>query len=1432
MQRLHRCWKYAKTGLFWGAVSTLLLVALLLVVLRFASPRLDQYLTEAQHRQYLAAVQHRIGSLIKQPVAIGGIQLKWHNWSPELHVFDVRLLETRKADGAQSAWLSFENAVMRIALLESLRQRNIIASSLSIAGLSLRAERDADGAFSLRDRHAVAAETNGSVVNSALLLGWLSRQTRVELRDIALSLYDWRWHDAIDISDLSLVLVNTNHRHRVQAALRVGANDASSTAGGIVRIVADLNGTATRPDWAGEIFISAEQLPPQALLKPFAAVAVPLADGAALSFRTWSKWHDGTLKQALGNATLQLTAPAQSPAVPTIIANTDFRLRRTPHTWQLHCEALALQIAQRQWPQNRLLATIGLDDNGNISVDGSLRHLHLAGLMESVRHWLPAATLALPHSTTAATVAHEQASAETPLQRSLAAFDARDGQLEQVQFQLRTAGDDQAFRLRADVKNLHLVSGATQLQGANGTLEIGPRVSLFAFDAAVVEAASLSTDAERLLLEDLQGTLVAINGSDGLHLSLPQLAFRYGTVHGHTQASLKWPPANALQRSIPSPYLDASVWLRNVRYPDVQGLMPTATWPLLREWLVSTLPAVVADSAFLRLRGRLSDPMKTWIEGLKIDIEGHCAYFPYDFGDTTHWPPIEKIEGTMTLRGSRLLITAKTARFVDVGLRELLFQIDDITAPEPLLHVSYDVKDDASLVHKSIQAMQFTRQTIGAVLDDFRLGGRIGLRMKLAVPLAGARDLFVSGRIRLQRNRLQLPAHQQGLTALSGAIDFEHDGKTFTRLTSDNMSALYLAQPLSLEINLSPHHEAGVRITTALAIDHDYLRRHSANTDWLPLSDTLQRASDYMQGSSRLQLVLDVYQDAIAKSMQARLSLDSDLHGLTLNLPTPFGKTAQQRRRTRFAGELSTDGTIQLQIDYADRVRGAFALALDKDRLRDISGYLHLGAAAPPLATAPPSTGEGVAIRGRLERVAWREWYDLLQSLGTSSTAAVAGAADTAAPALRSLSLGIGELHLGNLRFNNTQINIHPYRSPHPPSAAPLVPAWAIDLRGDDLSASVRLTEDATATQLEGDVRYIKILHSTFSNTHIHASRQQQSGGWRIRFAGEKLSGTVAIPPNLNQESVEIDLTHLALSTADDAVAGATEGTSATTTRATAILAEDSLSPEDIPAFSASVRSLRLDARDLGTLQLDTQRRSRKRHDYTFAIDNDAFSLTASGVWKADRGIGLSTLRGRLTVRDTGTLLARFDYDHRHLKGGSAQALFDLHWRGSPIDYGVTKFNGDVSFEVNDGRLLQVKRGLAARAFGLLTITTLPQRLLLNFNDVFERGLPYSTISGAFLLKNGNACIHYLGLSSDIAYFNYTGHIGLNSKTHQGTVTVKPRITNALPLIPIRFLEFVMGAELLDPLFSYRYAVSGGWDDEPRIKALSKGPELPTAPQC
>ena len=179
---------------------------------------------------------------------------------------------------------------------------------------------------------------------------------------------------------------------------------------------------------------------------------------------------------------------------------------------------------------------------------------------------------------------------------------------------------------------------------------------------------------------------------------------------------------------------------------------------------------------------------------------------------------------------------------------------------------------------------------------------------------------------------------------------------------------------------------------------------------------------------------------------------------------------------------------------------------------------------------------------------------------------------------------------------------------------------------------------------------------------------------------------------------------------------------------------------------------------------------------------------------------------------DLGRMLGSLGFDGNVVTGGTTDVSLRGAWAGAPAQFALERMVGVMHFLSTDGRLTRVKPGVTGRVFGLLTITSLPRRLVLDFGDLFKDGFEFDRIDGSFAIEYGDAHTDDLFMESDTARFDVVGRTGLVIKDYDQLVTVTPKISSSLPLVPLWLAQKLLDRNVFDKAFSYQYTIGGAWD--------------------
>ncbi|MEZ5701092.1 MAG: AsmA-like C-terminal region-containing protein [Burkholderiaceae bacterium] len=98
-----------------------------------------------------------------------------------------------------------------------------------------------------------------------------------------------------------------------------------------------------------------------------------------------------------------------------------------------------------------------------------------------------------------------------------------------------------------------------------------------------------------------------------------------------------------------------------------------------------------------------------------------------------------------------------------------------------------------------------------------------------------------------------------------------------------------------------------------------------------------------------------------------------------------------------------------------------------------------------------------------------------------------------------------------------------------------------------------------------------------------------------------------------------------------------------------------------------------------------------------------------------------TVLQIELDVRDAGALLTRFGHEATAACGGEGTIRGSIGWVGSPMSLDYGSLSGQLNANIRNGQFLKVEPG-AAKLLGVLSLQSLPRRLVLDFRDVFSEG--------------------------------------------------------------------------------------------------------------
>jgi len=289
--------------------------------------------------------------------------------------------------------------------------------------------------------------------------------------------------------------------------------------------------------------------------------------------------------------------------------------------------------------------------------------------------------------------------------------------------------------------------------------------------------------------------------------------------------------------------------------------------------------------------------------------------------------------------------------------------------------------------------------------------------------------------------------------------------------------------------------------------------------------------------------------------------------------------------------------------------------------------------------------------------------------------------------------------------------------------------------------------------------------------------------------------------------------------------------------------------PSSVPALDLSIDDLRWGGRSLGRIELQAVNRGAPLRQPEWRLTRLSATvpearLTASGNWVPLGGNQLTgpgagaqrrtAIGFQLAVDDAGRLLDRLGREGT-VRGGQGRMEGNVGWIGSPLSPDIASLSGQVSVDIERGQFLQIEPG-AGRLLGVLSLQSLPRRLVLDFRDVFSQGFAFDFFRGQGQIDQGVLSTRNLQMKGVNAAVLMEGSADLVRETQDLQVFVVPEINAGAASLLAATVNPVVGigtllAQLVlrQPLRSVttqEFRVTGSWAD-PQVQKVERSAAAP-----
>lgn len=694
---------------------------------------------------------------------------------------------------------------------------------------------------------------------------------------------------------------------------------------GRAELGARVDGLLATTAWDGNAYINVENLDVANILAGYIPDGFGLTS-LRLNLTAWSEWQDALPVSVQGNIAISdldlspRTEHTKGLAIPS--ASAEFSVRHDKGDLRVGVHKLALQMEDHQWPESNLALTLSETDDGTVQIAAGADYLRIDDVVRMLQVRAPWAELG-------ETVDQLQPGGEIrKLRMSANIGDQR--------FDWRGTTEFAGLRLASfgDIPGIENISG--RLHGQQDHLQI-------TLDS---EAATLSINKlfrNPLVFDKLAGQLDFEQREQGWRLSSEELLADTPHMQSRTRLALTQEPGKPLFVDVQSNFVDGDAAYASLYYPA--GIMGKE----LVNWLDHSVVSgkVVSGSAIVYGPADSFAFEKTGNGVFEVVFDTRDVELKYREG----WPKLENIDAYVKFFGNHLDITTRSATLYDSQVVEAHAHIASLEPTSPIRirgHVTGPLKDPLRLLRD-----EGLRERFGQFADALTAKGNSDLWLDFTVPLVHGRGNYaLDGKLHLNGSTLSLPDWKLDISKINGALEFTLDG-----LRAKGIKARTLGAPINVDV--SPTKDGTTRISAAGAFDLADIYKQ------LP---ALQ--SPLLDGKSQFLVHIDIPPSSAAKDTPTLLSVDSQLEGITVALPSPFGKTAAEKRPLKVSIPLSGQSHVG-HVSYIDQLDAAFS---PDGKQVDVA----FGG-----GTAKLKDGPSFRVEGHMKVLDLLAWQEALQAVDT-----------------------------------------------------------------------------------------------------------------------------------------------------------------------------------------------------------------------------------------------------------------------------------------------------------------------------------------------------------------------------------------------------------------------------------------------------------------
>lgn len=491
---------------------------------------------------------------------------------------------------------------------------------------------------------------------------------------------------------------------------------------------------------------------------------------------------------------------------------------------------------------------------------------------------------------------------------------------------------------------------------SRGTLELNLSDSRLKIQQTTVEINAPKWYGHLLRLENLHADLQWKNLNNQSIINIHQFYTTEQTLKIQMAGKIVVPFATENSEVKQIPTLDLNIQLQNGHVAQIHRYIPDKLLPHTVTWFKNSLLSGTFKTMEVKLKGALDQllepnhlQVKTVLEKVKLRYE-------------PSWPPIENLTTSLVLKGRTITLTAQQGFIYRSKLVQATGIIKDITADEPALDFIGELRGTGEDCIKFIKNSPL-HQDIDVSEGHLNVSGSVNVQLKMNVPFSPAPNTIFT-KISFKNSIVSDDSFKIKLTEVTGELYF--DGK---QLSSNTLYGKLSNTPVDFKLSVQPkeNYQKLIFISLSSQVDRHFIYEQMYNIS--PEFEKWRHIYDHLAGSMRLEGNIRIFKTQQPETSYTDIVLRSEMLGMTLDLPQPLSKTAEQPLPFRLHAFVPKLGETRVRVNFGQAVNTTLSFNSGLTR-----GIILLGDDKP---VDLPKNNE-LHLLGKTSQLSWYAWQHLL----------------------------------------------------------------------------------------------------------------------------------------------------------------------------------------------------------------------------------------------------------------------------------------------------------------------------------------------------------------------------------------------------------------------------------------------------------------------